>query len=356
VKMNPFYYLAAALALAGASLFADQITLSNGDTVTGEIIDTADGKITVKTEFMGEVKIDRKGIKAIDAGEPLHLTLESGEQVVGAITTEGEELTIKKKDATEMALNLEALKAVRNDDAQAKWEREQQRLHSPGWLDFWRGSTDLGLAMARGNSRTTTISSRAEVIRETGFDKITLTYSQLYSTQSTTEPFGKTANKVYGGAKYGRDISRDLFLFGTAAFTSDEFQNLDLRTVLGGGLGWHMVKNDITTLDFGSGANWNREAFDTPLTRNSIELNLSETSSHSLRQRLKLYQSLIVFPNLSENRAYRVTFEGGLDVAISNMFALKLGMRDDYLSNPVLGNRKNDLIFTTGVKFTFDQR
>jgi len=112
----------------------------------------------------------------------------------------------------------------------------------------------------------------------------------------------------------------------------------------------------MTTLDLGGGANWNREVFSTPLTRNSLELNLSETSTHNINKRLKLYQALVVFPNVSESGAYRVTFKGGLDVAINGSLSVTLGVRDDYLSNPVPRNKKNDMIFTTGVKYSFDQR
>ena len=47
----------------------------------------------------------------------------------------------------------------------------------------------------------------------------------------------------------------------------DKFQNLDLRFVLGGGLGFHAIKNERSRLDLLGGADYNRSSFSTPLTQ-----------------------------------------------------------------------------------------
>ena len=58
-----------------SGVLADQITLKNGDRLTGEIT-TGDGKnLLLKTEFVGAVTIEWDAITAIESSEILHLTL-----------------------------------------------------------------------------------------------------------------------------------------------------------------------------------------------------------------------------------------------------------------------------------------
>jgi putative salt-induced outer membrane protein len=344
------------LVIAALPALADTVTLSNGDRVTGKVVNTAGGKLTVKTEFMGDVQIDRKGVVSIQTDEPLNVTTAAGETIVGTIDTEAEKLRVTKPDESEVSLAIGEFEAIRDDAAQAAYDREQERQNNPGLRDFWKGTVDFGWAGAAGNARTTTLSTGAEAIRQTGFDKITLTFAQIYSSQSTTEPTGSTANRISGKAGYNRDVSGKLFVYGGAAFDFDEFQNLDLRSVLGGGLGYHIIRSKPNNWDFGAGGNWNREAFSTGLTRNSFEVNLMENSDHQLNDRVKLYQSFAFFPNISNSGEYRFNFDGGVDFKLNSMFSLTANVSDRYLSNPIGGNKKNDVIYTMGVKLSFEQK
>ena len=341
-----------------ATLWADQVVLSNGDRVSGTILDTDTEKdsIIVKTEFLGEITILRKGIASITVDQPVTVTLQGGQKVVGTVSTEQSEVRVQKLDRTETTAKLETVEAVRNAEFQQQWEREQRRLTDPGWGDFWSVTADFGLATAQGNAETTTLSTGAEAVRKTGFDKTTLNFAQIYSTQSTTEPFGTTANRISGIARYDRDLTKRLFAYGGAAFDFDEFQDLDLRSVLGGGLGWHIIARERHTWDFAVGLNWNREKFSTGLVRNSAELSLAEKSEHLFGTHLKLFQGLTVLPNLSDSGEYRVSFDGGVDFKLNSFLSWTVVASDRFISNPLAGNLKNDLLFTTGLKVSFEQQ
>lgn len=367
---NQLFFACGLGLIAFTHAYADQILLSNGDKITGTILDTFTvtevdpvttkkipvKKVSVKTEFMGTVSIAQKGIVSVSADRPVNVSLRTGEKVVGTVATAGAEIRVRARDNTQTRAELEALDAVRNDEFQRKWERDQQRVTNPGWLDFWRATVDVGLATAQGNASTSTLSSGIDAIRRTGFDKTALSFAQIYSTQHSTEPFGKTANRVSGDARYDRDISKRVFAYGGSAFDFDEFQDLDLRSVLGGGFGWHVIARDTHTLDFAGGGNWNREKFSTGLTRNSGEISFNEKSEHQINRTFKIFQSLLVLPNLSQRGEYRLSFDGGTDLKLNRYLSWTFAVSDRYLSNPVSGNNKNDLLLTTGLRLSFEQR
>ena len=47
----------------------------------------------------------------------------------------------------------------------------------------------------------------------------------------------------------------------TTDFSTDALQDLNLRAVVGGGLGWHAIKRDTTTLDILAGVNYTNENY-----------------------------------------------------------------------------------------------
>ncbi len=84
------------LGLAPA-LFADQITLKNGDHLTGTVV-KSDGKILVlHTEFAGDVTLQFAAITQITTEKALHVALKDGQTVVGPITTSDGKIEVATK-------------------------------------------------------------------------------------------------------------------------------------------------------------------------------------------------------------------------------------------------------------------
>ncbi len=63
-----------------------------------------------------------------------------------------------------------------------------------------------------------------------------------------------SAHSIRGDIRGDLNMREKWFVFGFTVFEYDAFQHLDLRNVLGGGLGYHVVKTEKTTFDlFGDG-------------------------------------------------------------------------------------------------------
>ena len=133
----------------------------------------------------------------------------------------------------------------------------------------------------------------------------------------------------------------------------DRFQNLDLRFVLGGGLGFHAVKTEKSSLDLLAGFDFNHSKFSTPLTRNSAELYWGDEYNLKLSSSTSLVQSFRMFNNLSDTGTYRVNFDIGASTKISKWLSWNVSLSDRYLSNPAPGRKTNDLLYTTGLGITF---
>src|SRR5438552_653968 len=122
--------------------FADQITLKNGDRLSGAIVKNDGKNLTMKSELAGEVSVAWTAITAVSAPGPLHVGLKDGKTVVGAISTQPDsgKLEIATKDAGLVTADKDSVAFIRTTDEQTAYER----FHHPRLTDLWAGFFDLG--------------------------------------------------------------------------------------------------------------------------------------------------------------------------------------------------------------------
>lgn len=351
-------------ALAALTAHADTVTLKNGDRLTGKIVSFDEAALILKTDYAGDVKIKRDVISSVNSDEPLVVTLADGKKVEGKVATAADALRVEAPQPAEA--KLADVKAIRDTPSQAAFERELLRTTNPSWGDFWSATLSLNFAGATGNASTQTFGTGFRANRATGRDKTALYFNQIFATQSTTAPTGTTASRLSGGTRYDYNLNKKMFAFGTADFDYDRFLDLDLRSVLGGGFGWHVYKTERNYFDVSAGVTWNREKFDlsktaapggpTSLVRNSGEFLIGEESGHQVIGKLKVYQRLYLYPNLTNTGEFRMAFDAGASMPIFKFLEWTVAFNDRYLSNPPVGRKKNDLLYTTGLSVSFTQK
>src|SRR5438445_10862990 len=156
---------------------SDQVTLKNGDRLSGSVVKTDDDAKTllIKTELAGDVTVPWDAVTGIVSSQPLHITLADGRVIAGTISTAEGKLEIATKDAGTISAAPDAVKVVRNDAQQA----EVERLQHPGLRDYWRGLLDLGLSVIEGSSSTTALTIAGKASRIVPKNKLTLYYTQV---------------------------------------------------------------------------------------------------------------------------------------------------------------------------------
>ncbi len=347
--MRGFWHLILfVVAVSAINVFADQITLKNGDRITGAIIKSDGTNLTVKTESMGEVTIVWADVQSVSSSDRLHIVLKDGRHLEGPITTADGNLQVETKSGPVIAPKVEVA-SIRNPTEQALYEKS---LH-PGLLQSWSGGANIGFGLTRGNSQTKNLALSFTAARKTSSDKLGLYANSVYATNDAPGAVpAVTANTVLGGIRYDRDFAARWFGFVGADFATDALQSLDLRTVLGGGLGFHAIKSDATTLDFLGGINYTRENY-TTLSRNFPAATLGEELSHKLTAGTVLTQRLGFFPDLQNTGEYRGRFDLATVTKISKWLGWQNAFGDVYVTNPPAGKKKNDIIFTTGLNVSF---
>jgi putative salt-induced outer membrane protein len=333
------HFVTLLLAVCSVSALADQLTFINGDRVTGTIVSADGTNLTFKTDYAGTLTIKLDAVQNIASEQPLYVATKTGRVVVGKVSADDGNVQIATQDAGHVNLQRQDIKTMRSE--------AEQRTYGA-----WGGYLNSGLSLARGNANTTDFTVGATAARITDRTKAAAFVNSIRSSGRANGVTLTTASAIHAGLRFDLNLSERTFAFVFTDFDHDRFQQLNLRNVIGGGLGYHVVKTTATNFDLFGGASLNQEYF-TTLTRRSGELLAGESLDHKLSSAFSVHQRLEFYPNISDIGQYRVVFDLGTITKISKIFSWQLDASDRYITNPVNGLKGNDLLFTTGVRVSF---
>jgi hypothetical protein len=334
-------------------LIADQITLKNGDRVTGSVV-KKDGKmLTVKTDHFGTVEVAWEAVQSVVSDEPVTVELPDGRTLLGIIATSQDKVEINA-GAERHEVPISDVVALRDAKEQRTWER----LRRPGWTDLWAGTVSFGFAGTAGNAKTTTLTTGLNAARVTRADKSMVYFNAIKAAALVDGVSATTAQAVRGGWGYSRNTGERFFVNVFNDYEFDRFQNLDLRFVLGGGAGYHLWKGERGRVDVLGGLAYNRESFGVSeqaegFTRDSAEVYFGDELTYALNSATSLFQNWRVFPNVSEGGDYRSNFDAGATTRLTRWLTWNLAISNRLLSNPVPGRKRNDFLYTTGIGVNF---
>jgi putative salt-induced outer membrane protein len=351
--MKKIMLVVAAFVVLCPIVFADQITLKNGDRLTGDIVKSDDKVLILKSEFAGEVTVQWAAVDTITSAHSLHVGLKDGQTIVGTVSPNDGKVQVQSRDAGPVSTTKDAIVVMRSDKEQADYDAEIDRLKHPHLTDFWGGFIDTGLSTTKGNSDTLSFTLGAKAVRTTSSDKITVYTNSIFAKNDTTGTSVTTAHAIIGGVRGDFNLNPRMFAFGFTDFDYDQFQMLNLRNVLGGGGGYHVLKTKRTIFDLSGGGAYDQAFYSTGVNIKSAEVVAGEELFYQISSRSSFSENLQFFPNLSNTGQYRMTFDSTMTTKINNWLNWQASFGDRYVSDPIPGIKKNDLLLTTGVRLTY---
>lgn len=336
------YFVAASVFCFSSSLLADQIIMKNGDRLTGTIV-KSDGKtMEVKTDYADSISLKWDAVDQVTSDKPVYVTSKAGQVLNGTVQLRDGNVSVQSAETGAVTLARDNIAAIRSPEEQKTYQS-------------WSGAVDLALSMARGNSAVTNFTAAAVADRTTLHDKTSVYFNSLFSRDRVNGVMTTTASALRGGLRFDYDIGSRAFAFAFTDLEHDRFQLLDLRNVIGGGLGYHAIKTEQTTFDLNAGASLNQEFF-TTFHRRSAEALAGDELTYKLSGATIIKQRFEFFPNLTDVGQYRLLFDLSGVTKINGWLGFQLAVSDRYLSNPVLGTKANDILLSSGLRFVFGGR
>jgi putative salt-induced outer membrane protein YdiY len=334
-----------------SSLRADTVVLKNGDRLTGTAVKLVGGKLTFKTAYADAFAIAWDQVTSLTTSQPMVLPTSKGNLNVTEIERSDAGLVVATSSGPS-TLDPKDVTILRSSADQRAYEAS---LH-PNWGHAWAGAANVSLALARGNSDTTTFGAGFTAARTTLTDKTLLYANTLYSTNGNATP-STSANATGGGLRYDHNLNPKLFAFGSGDFSSNALQDLDFRSIIGGGFGWHASNTPKQTFDVLGGIVWTHENYSAttiaPSSVNSFPaIDLGEQYTRKIGAGSLFTEQAYIYPDLTNLDQYQFTLNTSFSTKLGKMFNWVTTLSDNYTSFPPSGTLNNDVILTTGLGVT----
>lgn len=223
----------------------------------------------------------------------------------------------------------------------------------------WDTTAALTLAITKGNSDTVLTTASVDTKRKWEKDEALFGLAAGYGENSGT----KNTKFVNGFGQYNRLFNERLYGGLRLDGNYDGIANLDYRLRLSPLLGYYLIKEKKTSLVVEAGPSFvveqygetdNNNDVTNTVNKTYVGLRLGEKLEHKLTDTTKLWQSVEYIPAVDRfTQKYVLTFEAGIDTAITKKWSLRVTVQDIYNSEPGGGNKKNDMRLLAGTAYKF---
>lgn len=290
-----------------SSAAAEEIFLQNGDRVSGEVLEAGETTLTVRTEGMGTVMIDRKFVQEPAAPEE-HAVPEP------------------PPPPAEPAPEIPDVKP-------------------------WHGSISGGINARGGNTSNQSASARFDVSRKKGPDELMINGDFYFASAENR----MTAMKMLGGTRYDHYFEpNNRGWYGLTRFEADQdrFAEINQRLVPAAGPGYAFFNSEDFKIKLEVAGGFAQTNF-RDATANRFEgillprfLFVSRIYGQS-----RFTQDVNVFSSMADDGGYRVRSESTVEAPFLDRLKIRLSVIDDYNSNPGADAEKNDLRLISSVAY-----
>ena len=281
-----------------ASVRAEEVVFKNGDRITGSILNDSRQSITVRSQALGTMVVDRDFIES-----PVF------------------------------------------DDSGLVQQAEEKKAE-------WNRQVSLGYGRSGGNTVKSEVDGSLSIARKTEDDELTFRASAYYSSADKK----MDAQKYYGMARYAFSFGEDLkwYNFYKLEADHDRFSNIDYRIIPAAGLGYWL--SDIDNWKFMVELAGGLERTDYRDGKDSSAKFVAVPRGYLKRLLIKdlwFEQDIVFYVVADDLSRYRLRSESSLIHMLTEQLSWKFSLIDEYNSDPAGGIRENDyrLIYTIDYSF-----
>lgn len=321
------------LCLGSTIVSADTIEFGDGNILHGTVAGLEKGTLTFSTEYAEKIKIPVGKIKTLTTDKPVTMKMVNDSILAGKLTT---------LDDGQIAILLEPV----GDTVPFQWDHVKFINEPPG---HWTGHLALGGTVQTGNVERASVSGGFDAKRIWEHDRFQLRILHNYAEQDG----GITARNTFGALKFDHFFTEDFFSALSLEMLKDEFKDVNLRAIMGLGLGYRFWNLDWTTLEMEAGVTYFSEDLDAGEDDQFASGRGAMTLTVQILENLLFKDYLLYYPNLDEPEQYRLRNEGSLISTLGKGWSLKLTHIFDQNSNPSPGIEDKDQQFIFSVQYAF---
>jgi putative salt-induced outer membrane protein len=212
----------------------------------------------------------------------------------------------------------------------------------------WDSSAALGLTLTRGNSKTLNVVGDLQTARKWDQNELSLGASGNYGDNDGT----KSSEELRGYVQYNRLFGDRWFGYLRLDGLHDGIADIHYRYSISPGVGYYFIKNQTTSLRAEIGPGYAFERIGNR-DRDYATLRLAERLDHKINERVKLWQSVEILPEVTDFQNYVINAEIGVEAGLTKKLSLRVFIQDTYDNQPAPDRDKNDVKLVTALAYKF---
>lgn len=332
-----FGICAACLIAGSVPAVADQLTLENGDRLSGKVLRIDGDNLVFKPVSFDEVKVPLAVIESVTTDNPVTVEFKEGGYATGRLSpSDGGEVRLTGPNETTSRFDLATLEAIHPDG----------RIPVPQFK--WSGHLNLGVSNSSGNTNNEAYNLDVETIARGEKDRITL--GALFNREKSDGD--ETVDNAKASAQYDRFVSKVWYLYLSGSAERDDFEDLKLRTTIGAGAGYQIIDTQRTQLSLESGPTYVNEDFDmAPDEEFPGGRWATKYSMWVFDEFAQLFHNHEGIVNLENTDDILLQTRTGIRIPVRNSLNVTAQVNWDYDSEPAPGNKKKDTKYILSVGY-----
>lgn len=351
--------------LASTVAFADFVVTSDGSELRGEILEVSEGKLLLQTEYAGTLEVALDSVDQFGSEDAESVRLDNGNVLVGPVNSEGPGVLVIETDggAVRAATTEVASLWAPEDRDPAVVAREAE---FEGQMRKWAYQATAAIGGKSGNTETTSIMASAAATLEGPIDRLDIYASYEYGSEES-EVDGETidtrsADEAILGMAYTSFFSEHWGWYIREEVEYDTFENIEFRSTTAGGLTYLFFDTPTHGLEGRAGVSYRYESYrDLDFNDDGI-VDLAEADDSSegypgldfglthfwqFAEWGEMNNSLTYTPSIADFADYLIDHESSIDIPLgsSDFWKLRLGLSNQYNSNPTPGREKLDTTY-----------
>lgn len=386
--MRSFQLLALLVVLSGGLCLAqksggpkpppDVLEFTNGDRLTGKLMNASDGNVVFHSDMAGDLTIPFSKVKRLTSGSEF-VALRAGKPgqykpaATGTVSFADGNVTLTRSGEA----GQDESETIRDKDlgflidvpSYAK-EIDHQSSLKTGWT----GAATAGFTLVRSTQSSTTFTGALNFVRQIPTvaylprnHRTTIDVTETYGTSTTPviPPAPDSPPVVVQTSIFHADGERDQY-FSTRfyALVDTDFDHnyasgLQLQQIYGIGLGWTPLQQARQELDLKADLHYEKQQFiqnaatAPPENQNIIGSIFQENYRRTLPYKVVLTEWANLLPAWNNLEAYSANAYLGFVLPVYKRFNVSLSATDNYINNPAQYYRANTVQYVTGVAYTF---
>jgi len=222
---------------------ADEVRLENGDRISGTIVTMENKVLRIRTSYAGDLSIKWEAVAAITTDGSIEVGLSDDTSAHGVVRAaeEGKLSIIAEQVDEPLTFDVEDVEAI-----------------NPPPDYRWKARFDVAIDVEKGNTDKEEYELSASFMARTESSRYTF-WGELDKEYKSGD---KTDDSALALLKYDHFFTEEWYAWLAAHFETDEFKDLNLRSLVGAGPGYQFLETPLTNLSVETGLAGINEDYD----------------------------------------------------------------------------------------------